>query len=286
MVKKIRRVLAICLAVVLCMSLVPATVFADGTTVETDAEGLTVTTTQKTTSTTDEDGNVTVTITIDKKTEGTTADGVVVDREEHREDTTVTNAEGEEIGTTFTEEGSEKKEWEEKPAADQELPDVTVALTPGKETTKSAQGREENTDPETGEVKTVITDRDVSASASEGETTVTVGGTSELKPLTPDRTIDDDGDLSDEQLLKEYTYSGGFEDYPEVVAPDGYDYRFTGFGQMSKFGNAIITSDGEAGRTGALQFEVQYDPDYDPNSTNNKVLSDIPAQAYGSNILK
>ena len=117
MVKKIRRVLAICLAVVLCMSLVPATVFADGTTVETDAEGLTVTTTQETTSTTDEDGNVTVTITIDKKTEGTTADGVVVDREEHREDTTVTNAEGEEIGTTFTEEGSEKKEWEEKPAA-------------------------------------------------------------------------------------------------------------------------------------------------------------------------
>ncbi len=274
MVKKIRKALAICLAIVLCMSLIPATIFADGTTVETDENGLTVTTTTNTATETDEDGNVTVTITIDKKTEGTTADGVVVDREESRTEKTVTDSEGNEIGSTFTDEGSEKKMWEEQPAADQELPEISLGLTPGEEVNTTVQGKIETTDPETGEKKTVTTDREASASASEGKTTVTIGGTSELTPLTPDRTIDDDGDLKDEQLLKEYTYSGGFEDYPEVVAPDGYDYRFTGFGQMSKFGNAIVNGNGSKGVTGALQFEVQYDPDYDPNSDSNKVITE------------
>ena len=55
MVKKIRKALAICLAIVLCMSLIPATVFAaPETATTTDEQGLTVVTVKDTVTEVDE----------------------------------------------------------------------------------------------------------------------------------------------------------------------------------------------------------------------------------------
>ena len=185
MVKKIRKVMAICLAIVLCMSLVPATVFADGTTVETNEEGLTVTTTTKTTEETDENGNVTLTITIDKKTEGTTADGVVVDRSEYREDTTVTDVDGNEIGATFKEDGSEKREWDEEVLPGQDVPVVNAGVIAGEQTTTPGSESNTVTDPETGEKVTTTTDREVTTQA--GDVTVKAETSdSELTAVKPE----------------------------------------------------------------------------------------------------
>jgi len=155
--------------------------------------------------------------------------------------------------------------------------DVTVQLTPGETTSSTVvvestviEG-EKPEDPSVGEYEytetTLTTERTVEASAEENEAKVEIEGTSELNPLIPDRTIDDDGDLKDEQLLKEYTYYYGKDGKTNPgEAPEGYDYCFTGFGQMSMYGNAIVNESGAQGQTGALQFEVSYLPNYDPET--------------------
>ena len=113
MVKKIRKVLTICLAAVLCMSLIPATVFAEPeTTTTVDEQGLTVVTVKDTVTEIDENGNVVVKVILDETKTGVTVDGIIIDSYRHREDTTVTNSNGEEIGTSFKENGTKREEWD------------------------------------------------------------------------------------------------------------------------------------------------------------------------------
>ena len=230
-------------------------------------------------STSDEEGNEIVTETIVTETEGTIGDATITGSETYTE-TTVINPDGEVIQNVWVQEGSEVVEIVVDNDTGNEIgqPEVTIELKPGETTVATAGDKTVITGDTSGSVYdytvTTTADRKVEATATENEVKIEVAGTSDMKPLIPDRSIDDDGDLKDEQLLKEYTYSGGFEDYAPVAAPEGYDYRFTGFGQMSMYGNAIIAADGSEGRTGALQFELEYDPDFVPGSSDNKVVTE------------
>ena len=221
--------------------------------------------------------------TVTTTTEGELSESETITGEETYTETTITTPDGEEIGNLAVIEGSETIV-----DTDPELPEegkVEVELVPGEETKGEVSGQIITTEgkkpAELGKGEydftetTLNVDRVVHVKTEENEIKVEVEGTSELKPLIPDRSIIDDGDLKDEQLLLEYTYSGGFDDTVPVAAPEGgYDYRFTGFGQMSKFANAIVKANGDDGRTGALQFQVEYDPFFDPESDSNKEITE------------
>ena len=282
----IRRVISLCLVLCMFVTVLPMQALAADVTESTDITtegGITTTTTTTTTTSTDEEtGKVTVIVEVNKTTEGTAEDGTVVSGSESSTTTTVTNKDGVVVAESQIVNGSETQSKEEDVTPEHTgLPTVTVVLTPGAESTGTASDTETDTDvetvtDETGKsvtttVTTTTTDRTVTASATENETVIEVTGSSEMTPLMPDREAYGDGDVDDEQLLPEYTYSGGFEDTTPVAAPEGgYDYRFTGFGQMSKWGAATEND----GRTGALQFVLEYDPFFDPNSDDNKVVTD------------
>ena len=279
MAKKMKKTMAMLLVLCMMASMMSVSAFAaDGTVVEnttTTEFGVPTDVTTTTTTATDENGKVTVTVTVEKTADDVDANGVEIKAEETRVETTVTDKDGNVIANDWRVDGSETKEWTEEDNGDEVgQPEVEVVLKPGETTTGSATTTETVTNADGSVTTTTTTERVVEATATENEAKVEVAGTSEMKPIIPDRTIMDDGDLKDEQLLKEYTYSGGFEDNAPVAAPEGYDYRFTGFGQMSMYGNAIITGNGTEGRTGALQFIVEYDPFFDPSGSDNKVVAD------------
>ena len=91
----------------LCVTALPAAAFA--------AEDGLVTSTDTTTGTvTDGEGNTVITVTVEKQTQGTTAEGVTVNREETRSDTTKVDPDGNVMSTSYVDEGSEKREWDEE----------------------------------------------------------------------------------------------------------------------------------------------------------------------------
>ena len=281
----VKRIFAILMVACMFTSVLPMQALAADVTetTETTTEGgITTTTNTITTTSTDETtGKVTVIVEVSKNYGGTAEDGSTVTGKESSTSTVVTQ-EGIVVAESKIVEGSETQTREEEITPENTgLPTVTVVLTPGEKATGTASGNTSSTEKEScadeyGKSVTTVTtttdiDRTVTATATENETVVEVTGSSNMKPLIPDRSIDDDGDLTDEQLLPEYTYSGGFNDTEPVAAPEGgYDYRFTGFGQMSIYGAA--TENG--GRTGALQFQLEYDPFFDPESDDNKVITD------------
>ena len=260
------------LALILCCSMIFNVFAATVTeTVENEDGTTTVSTTVETTDT--EDGKTTVVVTVTSETTGTTAEGVVVSGTQTREETTVTDEDGNAV-TSWTESGSETKSWSEEDngnAAGQVS--VTVELKPGETTSNTGVTTEITGDVASGNyTETTTTERVVEATATESEARVEVTGTSKMNPLMPDRTIKD-SNMDAEQLIERWTYSDGFNNYKATTAPEGYDYRFTGFGQMSNF--YVGT---EKAHSGALQFELQYDPDYDPASSDNKVVT--PEEIY------
>ncbi len=284
MAKRIKKVTAMLIVAFMSLGMIAPQALAAETTTTTDTQTTTeggVTTTVTTTTETTVDGDTTtIVVTVNTNKTGTDENGVEVNFNETAVDTTIVTQQPD-GGSTTTDttviDGSETLEYDEIPEG-MELPedydpDVTLELIPGESNSATLNETASSTTqtPITGEdggtgivetTTTVTTDRVVTGTATETETVVETQGTSEMTPLIPDRTIDDDGDLSDEQLLEEYTYSGGFNDTDPVASPgDGYDYRFNGFGQMSMWGNATVD-----GRTGALQFELQYDPDFDPEN--------------------
>ena len=177
-------------------------------------------------STSDEEGNEIVTETIVTETEGTIGDATITGSETYTE-TTVINPDGEVIQNVWVQEGSEVVEIVVDNDTGNEIgqPEVTIELKPGETTVATAGDKTVITGDTSGSVYdytvTTTADRKVEATATENEVKIEVAGTSDMKPLIPDRSIDDDGDLKDEQLLKEYTYSGGFEDDDPVAAPEG-----------------------------------------------------------------
>ena len=87
MLKTIHRIFAAIMVFCLCVTALPAAAFA--------AEDGLVTSTDTTTDTvTDGEGNTVITVTVEKQTQGTTAQGVTVDREETRSDTTKVDPDG------------------------------------------------------------------------------------------------------------------------------------------------------------------------------------------------
>ena len=303
MAKKMKKILGIAMAAVLCTASV-APAMAEGassTIVEVNEAGQTVTTTTNEAIIEGENGNVTVEVTVHENIVSDPADPVEYEFNETTTTTTVTDENGKVIDTREVVEGTEVTATEKEDNGDEPgQSEVTVELKPG-ETTVGTVGTSVTTgDPQKNEDDTVYNsttvetvDRTVEATTGEGEVKVEVAGTSEMNPLAPDRTIGGsigedgkavNGTLKDKHLLAEYTYSGGFEDGAPTKAPEGFDYRFTGQGQMSMYGNAIITSNGSEGRTGALQFELEYDPDFDPNGTNDVIPAEDKFIAYCADV--
>ena len=118
MKKNFRSVLSFMLALIMIVSL-PMAAFAEDVTVVDppvdNGDGTSTVVTTTTTTSKDAEGNTTVTVTIDKATDGTLADGTVVDRDETRVDTTVTNPDEVLIKESFVEDG---KETTDKPKQD------------------------------------------------------------------------------------------------------------------------------------------------------------------------
>jgi len=253
MVKTIKKVLAIIL--ILCVSVMPLQGFA---------EGLTTTTNTTETTTTDSNGNTTVTITFTSSTTGTTADGITVNSSETRIDTTVTDADGNVISTAWQKKGSETREWTEEDNGNTpgQLK-LTIPVEPGTTTDGSASKTTTS-----GGTTTITAERTGEATTTESEITVQATGASNLTPIQPDKSIVD-SDMSAEQLLEKWTYKPAKGAVAATAAPEGYDYRYTSFGQMSDFYVGL-----EGGKySGALQFQLEYDPYYVPGSTTNKTIT-------------
>lgn len=199
MAKKMKKMLAMFMVLCMMVSMFSLTALAvnDSSSIvstETTSDGLTATTTTTTTTTVDENGNTTVTVTIEKATDGTTSEGVTVDRDETRTESTTTNADGTETGTSWSEKGSETKEWtEDLPEEAAGLPEVKVELAPGETTTGEASESNTATGND-GTTTTITTDREVTAEAS--DITVEANhGEVELEAVSPDTWVDGDGDI-------------------------------------------------------------------------------------------
>ena len=176
MAKRWNKALAFALALCMCAGSMNVSAWATTTkdTVDNgDGTETEITTTTK--ETTDSEGNLTVTVTVEKSTDGTTTDGVDVDRDEKRVETTVIDENGEVVQASWEEDGTETKEWtEEDDGSEAGQPEVEVPLEPGKTTTGTATTTETtgNIDSENGQTTTTTTDRTVTAETSDVITTV------------------------------------------------------------------------------------------------------------------
>lgn len=295
MAKKLEKMLAILLALSMCMSLLSfQALAADGTETTTNPDGTTTVTTTTTTETTGDNGNVTVVVTIEKDTDGTiqdsnTVDGVMVDKDELRTETTVKDENGKQLDYSWVEEGTEIKEWTEADSGDSAgQPPVTVDLKPGEPTTGTASTTTTTGDVPTSETDTeydytttTTTDRTVTATTSEVKVTVNDSSTglvgeqkTELTPLVPvydevDGVKEDKVGVNDGSFLKLY-----FTQDPSTwEVPDGGEYRYVGYGEDGKYYSATV--------------QVYYEKDesgntvYDENG--NPVIEDIRTVA-GTNV--
>ncbi|MBP3655016.1 MAG: Cys-Gln thioester bond-forming surface protein [Oscillospiraceae bacterium] len=191
MAKKMKKMLAMFMVLCMMVSMFTLTALAvddsqasESTTVSTESntvDGLTETTTTTTTSTTNENGDNTITVTVEKVTNGTTAEGVTVDRSETFTETSVIDAAGTETGSSWVEEGSETT-VETVPSNDKISVDVIV----DGEIQKDASGGSETADTTvTGDVKTgkddaeydqtTVTITDRTAEVTVGEITTSTG---------------------------------------------------------------------------------------------------------------
>ena len=165
MAKKIRKLLSIVMVLSVLVCVFPLQAFAaeeDGTTVKTE-DGVTITTTQATTSSTDGD-KTTVTVKVEKTSEGTKeSTGEKITGTETTVTSTTTDAEGNALGSSWSVDGYEKKEWTEEDTGDKAgQPEVSVSLKPG----QTNVGTSSETTVE-GDTTTTVTDRTVTAETSE-----------------------------------------------------------------------------------------------------------------------
>lgn len=103
--------------------------------------GLTTQLTTTTEVTTDPDGKTVVTVTVNKKTEGTDANGAACTGEETRVDTTVSNQDGTIDSTCFTEQGKEiVDKTDPVTPEDTEVPEAELILRPGETVSDVVEG--------------------------------------------------------------------------------------------------------------------------------------------------
>lgn len=281
-----KRFFAMIMALCICLSAMPLqTLAAEETTTETgtetSSEGLVTDITTTTTTTTDDNGNTTVTVVIEKNTEGTTEDGVRVERSESSSTTTTTNEDGLVTGESCVKDGTETKEWTEEDTGDTAgQPEVEVTLTPGETTTGTAEESTTVTD-ETGTTTTTTTDRTVTAETSDVKVTVNDTSTglvgeqdTALTPLVP--VYDEvDGEKEDKVGVNDGEFKKLLftQDPSTWEVPDGGEYRYVGYGEDGKYYVATV--------------QVYYEKDesgntvYDENG--NPVIADIRTQ-QGTNV--
>ncbi|MBQ1252255.1 MAG: Cys-Gln thioester bond-forming surface protein [Firmicutes bacterium] len=136
MAKKFYKVIAVILVMVMVFNIPCMPVLAAEPVVEEDtidnADG--TVTQQKTTTKTEVDpetGNVTVIVTIEKDTNGTTHDGVEYEGTETRVETTVTDKDGNVLSEGYEEDGNATKKWtEDVTPEDTDLPELELDMKP------------------------------------------------------------------------------------------------------------------------------------------------------------
>ena len=168
MAKNIRKILSVCMVLCVLIGVLPLQALAatDGTTTEVK-DGVVITTTQSTDTAVAGD-STTVTVTIEKTSEGTEeSTGKKVSGSETTVTTTVTDANGNVIDSSWSVDGYEKKEWTEEDTGDTAgQPEVSVSLKPG----QTNVGTSSETTVE-GDTTTTVTDRTVTAETSEVKVT-------------------------------------------------------------------------------------------------------------------
>ena len=226
MMKTIHRIFAAVMVFCLCVTALPAAAFA--------AEDGLVTTANTTTGTvTDGEGNTVITVTVEKQTQGTTAEGVTVNREETRSDTTKVDPDGNVLSTSYVDEGSEEREWDDEVKPGEEMGEVKVELKPGESTSGSAS---ETTEDITGDEQQGLDDEEYDFTKT--ETTIDRSVTAESSEVD----INVDKVDTDLESIKPEDYEG--KD-PYIFGPDldsmtgnkpqpeeeGYDYQLAGYGE-------------------------------------------------------
>jgi len=245
--KNFRSLLSFVLALIMIASL-PAAAFADGTETIDNGDGTSTVVTTTTSTSTDEDGNTVVTVTIDKATDGTLADGTVVDRDESRSDTTVSDEDGFVLGESYVEDGTETttKIVEEDSGSEPGQPEVSVELKPGEtttgiagETTVTGDVPSDENDKNYNYTETTEVDRTVTAETSKLNVTVNKTDASDMEGLQSELKFDrnDAEDQAEQRKIRDlYTDNGHFSDPSKITvenAPEGYEFQYVGSGDYS-----------------------------------------------------
>ena len=244
MAKNIRRIFAMIMVVAMFVSVLPMQTLAAETkyTTETSPEGLPTNVATTTDKQTDADGNTTVTVTIQKDTEGTLSDGSKLERHETKTETE------DETGKTGVKEGSE--------TITTIIPEVGVTVkVPDKVGEEHANSKEfgDSSDPvTTGDQKVGEDDPEydqTTTTETPGKVTITTTGKEYSQEFTDrdgleytnaDVTPNDSNDLhyvgeAPEEFLPGYE---GETVIPEGV--DGYDYTYVGSGNTSILTPAVV----------------------------------------------
>ena len=251
MAKNIRRILSVCMVLCVLIGVLPLQALAaeDGTTTEV-VDGVVITTTQTTEVTTDGD-KTTVTVTVGKTSAGTEdSTGKKVTGSETTITSTTTDAEGNEVGSKWSVDGYEKKEWTEEDTGDEAgQPEVSVTLEPG----KSHSGTATETTTE-GDTTTTVTDRTVTTETSEIKTTVNESNSGnvedqeiKLEGLTPvydviDGVKQDKGGMFDNQFNSGLNnkYADPAKWTGANAMPEDADLRFLGTGEHTTYYASLV----------------------------------------------
>ncbi|MBR5292696.1 MAG: Cys-Gln thioester bond-forming surface protein [Clostridia bacterium] len=231
MLKTIHRILAAAMVFCLCVTALPTMAFAaeDGlvTTIDTAAD-----------TAEDGDGNTVVTVTVEKRTQGTTPDGVTVDKRETITDIAKTDTAGNVLSTAHEEEGTEKREWEEDVKPGEETAEVKVELKPGEKTHGTAEqttteivGEEPQSPEDTDYNFTEITtraERSIEAETSGVNITVDKMDT-ELESVRADHYEGKDPNVFGPDL----DFVADAADKIPQPEEEGYDYQLTGYGDAT-----------------------------------------------------
>ena len=243
MAKNIRRIFAMIMVVAMFVSVLPMQTLAAETvhTTETSPEGLPTNVATTTDKQTDADGNTTVTVTIQKDTEGTLSDGSELERHETKTETE------DETGKTGVKEGNE--------TITSIIPDVnTTVAVPDQVGEEHANSKEfgDSSSVTDGDKKEGEDDAEynqTTTTETPGKVTITTTGKEYSQEFTDrngleytnsDATPNDSNDLhyvgeAPEEFLP------GYEG--EAVIPEGvpgYDYTYVGSGNTSILTPAVV----------------------------------------------
>ena len=279
MKRNFRSVLSFMLALIMIVSL-PMAAFAEDV-VETETivngDGTSTVVTTTTSTSTDAEGNTTVTVTIEKATDGTLADGTVVDRDEKRSDTTVEDEDGFVLGESFVEDGKETttKVVKEDDGSKPGQPELNVELVPGTTTDAAITNSTTTGDTPTGEndknydyTVTNTTERDVTATTSQTVIKIEDQGLvgeqpTDLKGVAPVYDVingkkEDKGGMFDSQFNSGATSKYANPDNWDM--PEGTDVRYVGTGEHSKYYVAVAYVEYEKDENGNTVYDENGSP--------------------------